>query len=102
MVLLMVATMPSTWLGLRLWLLGCAVGGCPGGSKCPHQGELLGAHGLLLFLIGVGWMDVGEKCVPVGEDLRAVGALQLNFSESWGWAVSMWFFSILAWLKVSL
>lgn len=43
-----------------------------------HQGELLGAHGPHLFLVGVVLVDVGKKYVLVSEGLRAVSALQVS------------------------
>lgn len=91
MVLLTVATGPSTRSGLMLRWLGWAVGGCPGGRRCPHQGELLGAQGLHLSLIGAGWKELGGKCVLVGSCTSRRAAV----------AVSMWLSSTLAWLTVS-
>ncbi|KAJ1073633.1 hypothetical protein K5549_021594, partial [Capra hircus] len=65
--LLIEATLPSTGSGLTLWLLE---------SGC--RGELLGAHGALVFLVGVGLVDVGEQRVLVDKDLGAVDALQVG------------------------
>lgn len=40
-----------------------------------HRGELLRAHGALVFLVGVGLVDVGKQRALVNKDLRTVDAL---------------------------
>lgn len=49
-----------------------------------HQGELLSAHGPLLFLVGVVLVVMGKKCVLVGKGLRAVSALQVGLLRALG------------------
>lgn len=43
-----------------------------------HRGELLRAHGALVFLVGMGLVDVGQQRVLVDKDLGAVEALQVG------------------------
>lgn len=71
--------------GIGCWAVQMAVGAL-------YQGELFRVHGPLMFLVGVGLMDVGEQYVLVDEDVRAVDTVQVDLLRSWVWWVSMCFF----------
>ena len=91
MALFMEAMPPSTGLGLMLWFLEFGCWAVQMAVGALHQGKVFWIHGPLMFLVGVGLMDVGEQYVLVGEDLRAVDTLQVDLLRSWVWWVSMCF-----------